>query len=574
MVSVTVDGANLYLQAKQAGAASNYAYSLAATSANSGAFPAPSFQSTSGTLSGGVNQNAQGGTVYSYSITNGSNSGYDATGNMTNVSDSVMGTWQYGYDALNRLTSGNAGGGPYNGQYTCWTYDNFGNRLMQAVSSTPCGNNPTPSFWAHYSAKNQIVGATNAVNGYGYDAAGNVTNDGANTYLYDAEGHICAMHGAQGMIGYQYDADGNRVGKGTLTAMSCDLTVNGYLPSNEYVLDQSGGQMTEVAVNEGGAEVWQHTNVTADGTLIASYDTVGLHFLLNDVVGTRRAQTDSAGVTEQDCQSLPFGDQLQCTQNLVAPTEHHFTGKERDAESGLDYFEARYYSSNMGRFSSPDPSGMASANPDNPQSLNLYSYVLNNPLIYIDPTGLDCTGTEATANQTVGENPTPAGATPDCAKKDPSSGTPVPTIVHASGTVSYGPQGTSVTATFQFANFALFQPGNRTDGSRPRAPSAPSNVPPVGACTAASCHIPGYVRPKSCDVDACTPAEKAAWCNSAKATNAAINTAIGGDYTPFSTFIRFTPVIGKFLGPVYAAQSVMKAGVSYTSSYINSVCSQ
>ena len=65
-----------------------------------------------------------------------------------------------------------------------------------------------------------------------------------------------------------------------------------------------------------------------------------------------------------------------------------FTGKERDTESGLDYFGARYYSSNMGRFSSPDPSGLYFADPTNPQSLNLYSYALNNPLKFIDPSGL------------------------------------------------------------------------------------------------------------------------------------------------------------------------------------------
>ena len=64
------------------------------------------------------------------------------------------------------------------------------------------------------------------------------------------------------------------------------------------------------------------------------------------------------------------------------------SGKERDTESGLDYFGARYYSSNMGRFSSPDPSGLYYADPRNPQSLNLYSYALNNPLRMIDPSGL------------------------------------------------------------------------------------------------------------------------------------------------------------------------------------------
>jgi RHS repeat-associated protein len=67
-----------------------------------------------------------------------------------------------------------------------------------------------------------------------------------------------------------------------------------------------------------------------------------------------------------------------------------YTGKERDAESGLDYFGARYYSSSMGRFSSPDPSGLFYADPANPQSLNLYSYAQNNPLTNVDPTGLDC----------------------------------------------------------------------------------------------------------------------------------------------------------------------------------------
>src|SRR6185312_4779301 len=65
-----------------------------------------------------------------------------------------------------------------------------------------------------------------------------------------------------------------------------------------------------------------------------------------------------------------------------------FTDKERDTESGLDYFGARYYASSMGRFSSPDPSGLYFADPTNPQSLNLYSYGLNNPLIGTDPTGL------------------------------------------------------------------------------------------------------------------------------------------------------------------------------------------
>ena len=66
------------------------------------------------------------------------------------------------------------------------------------------------------------------------------------------------------------------------------------------------------------------------------------------------------------------------------------TGKERDAESGNDYFGARYYASNMGRFMSPDPLGNFVADVSNPQTWNMYAYALNNPLKFTDPTGYDC----------------------------------------------------------------------------------------------------------------------------------------------------------------------------------------
>jgi RHS repeat-associated protein len=69
---------------------------------------------------------------------------------------------------------------------------------------------------------------------------------------------------------------------------------------------------------------------------------------------------------------------------------YKFTGKERDTESGLDYFGARYMSSSMGRFMSPDPGWYLQADVKNPQSWNQYSYVLNNPLINTDPDGREC----------------------------------------------------------------------------------------------------------------------------------------------------------------------------------------
>lgn len=78
-------------------------------------------------------------------------------------------------------------------------------------------------------------------------------------------------------------------------------------------------------------------------------------------------------------------------QQLACVSPLRFTGKERDAESGLDYFGARYYGSALGRWTSPDWSDKAEPVPyaklDNPQSLNLYAYVGNNPLSSFDPDG-------------------------------------------------------------------------------------------------------------------------------------------------------------------------------------------
>lgn len=173
--------------------------------------------------------------------------------------------------------------------------------------------------------------------------------------------------------------------------MSCDPAASGIAIADSYLLDEAGNELS--MFDQG---TWQLTNVFGNGELLATYDAKGLHFHLKDALGTRRVQTDDTGAPEEDCTSLPFGDQASCTLVSNPPataddaTPLHFTGKERDTESGNDYFGARYYGSSMGRFSSPDPSGVAYADPSNPQSFNLYAYVMNNPLINIDPAGTEC----------------------------------------------------------------------------------------------------------------------------------------------------------------------------------------
>ncbi len=420
-VTLTAVDDTLNIAATPANAGNDYSYTLDIASTNS-AFTStgPSFFATPsiGTLEGATSSGATGTTVYSYTVSTG---GYDLVGNLLSYTDSsagnpIMGTWTFTYDALNRLISGTpATGNQSNGGLNlCWSYDNFGNRTAQSAQPTACPTPPSvPTPTAVYNANNQLTGGN-----YTYDAAGNVTADNVSVhkYLYDGEGRICAVasypYGTNGgmavMTGYIYDADGTRVSKGSLTYFSCDMnptdsTFNGFTPTNDYILGPLGQQVTEMGVggtSDGSTTsnlVWQHTNIWAGGTLLGTYDgaagtasadtTYGLHFYFNDPLGTRRVQTDYAGVVEQTCQSLPYGDGETCA---PTPTENLFTGKERDSESGNDYFGARYYASSMGRFMSPDPSQLYYADPTNPQSLNLYSYAYNNPLINIDPSGMEC----------------------------------------------------------------------------------------------------------------------------------------------------------------------------------------
>jgi RHS repeat-associated protein len=255
--------------------------------------------------------------------------------------------------------------------------------------------------WANYNANNQLTGTAQASGGVPHDEAGNVLYDGRNQYLYDGEGRICAVLSLSDdppvMTGYIYDADGTRVSKGWITAWSCDPSSNGFTTRNDYILGPSGEQMTEMGISRTATPncpvpntpCWQHANAWAGGKLLATYDDDGLHFYFDDPLGTRRSQTDFEGVVEKTCPSFPFGDGPTCAVN--PPTEHFFTGKERDSESGNDYFGARYYGSSMGRFMSPDWSPFPMAVPfalrENPQSLNLYNYVLDNPLKSVDRNG-------------------------------------------------------------------------------------------------------------------------------------------------------------------------------------------
>jgi len=97
-------------------------------------------------------------------------------------------------------------------------------------------------------------------------------------------------------------------------------------------------------------------------------------------------QTDYAGNTEQIFASAPFGDGIEAMGSGANVTASHFTGQWHDLEGGLDDFIGRYYSDAVGRFTTPDPYDGSFIWQD-PQTLNRYAYVGNDPLTLIDPSG-------------------------------------------------------------------------------------------------------------------------------------------------------------------------------------------
>ncbi len=177
-------------------------------------------------------------------------------------------------------------------------------------------------------------------------------------------GGNCAPVPAAGRTLYHYDAQGNRVKK------------SGPSGTSLYVYDAFGKLAAE----------YKDSGTPTPGTF---YRTV-------DHLGSTRLVTDGLGDPVENTDYLPFGEEIDVSSgdprhNVAAygspgQLRHKFTGKERDTESGMDYFLARYYSGPMGRFLSVDP-GNAGAGLADPQTWNAYAYVRNNPTGNVGPDG-------------------------------------------------------------------------------------------------------------------------------------------------------------------------------------------
>jgi RHS repeat-associated protein len=178
--------------------------------------------------------------------------------------------------------------------------------------------------------------------------------------------------GGRHVATYAYDGLGNRVSKS-----------NGKLywyGMGSAVLDESdlSGNITNEYVYFGGQR-------------IARRDASGnVYYYVEDMLGTSRALTTANGTVCYDADFYPFGGERTPVVN-TCPQNFKFNGKERDPETGLDDFGARYFSSSFGRWLSPDwsaiPAPVPYADLTNPQTLNLYQFVKNDPETFSDLDG-------------------------------------------------------------------------------------------------------------------------------------------------------------------------------------------
>jgi len=216
---------------------------------------------------------------------------------------------------------------------------------------------PPPTLSLTITNKNRISNS-----GFTYDNAGNLTADGVYSYSWNAENRLTATNG----VNYTYDGDGQRVKKDS---------------GKRYWYGLGGEVLLETDLNDN--LLWEF--VYFGGAKVARRDADGtVYYFFADHLGANRVMTSAAGVTQQESTYYPFGGEQREITNTV-DNRWRFTGLERDSESGLDNTLFRKYASNFARWMGPDP--MAGDITD-PQSLNRYSYVRNNPTNLTDPLGL------------------------------------------------------------------------------------------------------------------------------------------------------------------------------------------
>ncbi len=334
---------------------------------------------------------------------------YDAAGNLDN--DNYTGQGQRNFDAENRMTAASS-----NGQWQSYVYDADGRRVKRVVNGAETwqvygiggeliaeyavnGNPLSPQKEYGYRNGQLLITATMTAGGWGPAPPFNDNPLQAGVTTAQAR-HITELQTAINAVRSHYN----------LSAYSWQYsaTTNDYISANPILemrtaLDQalgtpSGGYAGGLASGQPIKAI--HIQELRDRILAAWQNGSGgvdLRWMVTDQLSTPRMIFDQSGslATTSRHDYLPFGEELgagiggrtqQQGYSASDGVRQHFSQKERDNETGLDYFGARYYSSQQGRFTSVDPS-RKSILPLNPQSWNRYSYTYNNPLALVDENG-------------------------------------------------------------------------------------------------------------------------------------------------------------------------------------------
>ena len=219
---------------------------------------------------------------------------------------------------------------------------------------------------------NQLVGKGELL--YSYDSAGNLVSDGVLSYSWDTLNRLVKVSGADGteLASYGYDANNRRIRK----------TVSG---KTTYYVYGSGNQLVG-ELSSSGAVLREYVYLESEPLALIEYQTSpGVYYYINDHLGTPQQLVGQDGSVVWEAGYQPYGE-AQITTGTVA-NNLRFPGQYYDEESGLHYNWNRYYDPETGRYVSADPIGLGGG-------MNLYVYVENDPVNWIDPEGLVGVGIE------------------------------------------------------------------------------------------------------------------------------------------------------------------------------------
>jgi RHS repeat-associated protein len=319
---------------------------------------------------------------------------YDKLGNITKLEELADGdltrSVTYAYDDLNRLTSATAKNLDNTPIYSeSYTYSPIGNILtttsMDGVVGTRTYHYDTTDY-ANPHAVTRIVSGDKTIT-LNYDKNGNLLTDGKNTYTFDQRNRLLSAKNKEGETYFTYDHTGQR------TSLTTDGSTTLY-PSDSYnkEVKEDASVIHTIHLSAGDAlsATLQRTSPSDE-----EIGTTKLNFLHTDHLGGSSVITNNGSVIEST-DYYPYGT-IRVDELTPGSLEEQkkFTGHEYDEETGLTYMNARYYSSNVGRFVSQDPvartfdinTAEGKMMLRNPQLQNTYAYAGNNPTYYVDPDG-------------------------------------------------------------------------------------------------------------------------------------------------------------------------------------------